>query len=66
MFITTCMLVVEEDPRVIQSGQNKLTCLEDTTVVLRDQQFMCRALENIQLETSQKLWQIKLGGKEKL
>ena len=49
--------------RIIHSGENELTCLQDVNVSFQDKSFVCHSLEHIMLGSRNDKWSIELDGK---
>ena len=49
--------------RIIHSGENELTCLQDVNVSFQDRSFICHSLEQIMLGSRNDKWSIELDGK---
>ena len=49
--------------RMIHSGENELTCLQDVNVKFQDRSFVCHSLEQIMLGSRNDKWSIELDGK---
>ena len=49
--------------RMIHSGKNELTCLQDINVIFQDRLFVCHNLEQIMLGSRNDKWSIELDGK---
>ena len=50
--------------RIIHSGENELTCLEDVNVSFQDKSFVCHSLEQIKLGSRNDKWSIEIDGKK--